>query len=401
MQKLINFLRGSARIEVSGAFPERFVNLCAQRGVAFWGVEWQGEGTVRLTVRGRDRRRLEPLAQRVGCTVSTLSGEGIPFFLSRFRKRYALLIGLALSLSTVCVLSRFILIVEVSGNEQVPTAQIVAELRRQGLRVGSYGPGLDTAELAHQTLLQLPELSWMTINLHGTRAQVLVREGVAKPEMEDESVLGDIVAEAPGIITGLEVLQGDGVVQEGDTVDAGDVLISGTRTLPVPEYSELTPEQLEVRAKGKVYARTWRTLSARIPLQAPVKTYTGQEERRWSLLIFGGRVNFYRNSGISFEQYDKISDTWTARLPGGSVLPISLVRETARAYTAQSAPIDRDAAQALLEGRLEESVIQALGEDGEVVGKDFTAAVADGVLTVTLKAECQEEIGRFVPRAGQ
>ena len=401
MGTLINFFRGSVRIEVTGAFPERFVNLCAQQRVAFWGVEWQGEGTVRLTVRGRDRRRLEALAQRVMCTVSTLSGEGLPFFLGRFRRRYALLIGLALSLSAVCVLSRFVLIVEVTGNEQVPTAQIVAELRRQGLRVGSYGPGLDTAELSHQALLQLPELSWMTINLHGTRAQVLVREGVAKPEIEDESELGDIVAEAPGIITGLEVLQGDGVVKEGDTVDAGDVLISGTRTLPVPEYSELTPEQLDVRAKGRVYARTWRTLTAQIPLQAQVKDYTGQEERRWSLLILGGRLNFYGNSGISFDQYDKISDTWTAHLPGGGALPLTLVRETARAYATQSVPIDQEAAQTMLEARLEEAVLEALGEDGELVGKDFTAAVADGVLTVTLKAECREEIGRFVPRAGQ
>lgn len=397
MQKLINFFRGSVRVEVKGAFPERFLNLCAQQRVAFWGVEWLGEGAVRLTVAGRDRRRLAPLAERVMCTVDTLSGEGIPFFLGRFRRRYALLIGLALSLSAVCVLSQFVLWVEVSGNQEVPTAQILAELHRQGLRVGTYGPGLDTGQLAHEALLQLPGLSWMTINLHGTRAEVLVREGVAKPEIEDESILGDIVAEAPGIVTGMEVLQGDGVVAEGDTVDTGDVLISGTRTLPVPQYSELEPGQMQVRAKGRVYARTWRTLTAQIPLQAQVKQYTGQEQRRWSLLFLGSRVNFYGNSGISFPQYDKISDTWTASLPGGQALPLSLVRETVRGYTCATAEIDRQAAQAMLEQRLEGELIQALGEDGELVNRTATAVVSGGVLTVTLKAECREEIGRFVP----
>ena len=46
LQKLINCLRGSVRLEVSGAFPERFVNLCAQRGIPFWGMEWLDANTL-------------------------------------------------------------------------------------------------------------------------------------------------------------------------------------------------------------------------------------------------------------------------------------------------------------------------------------------------------------------
>ena len=39
--RLVNALRGSVRLEVEGAFPERFLNLCAQRGILFWNVEWK------------------------------------------------------------------------------------------------------------------------------------------------------------------------------------------------------------------------------------------------------------------------------------------------------------------------------------------------------------------------
>ena len=39
VRQIVNLLRGSVELEVQGAFPERFLNLCAQRGVAFWGVE--------------------------------------------------------------------------------------------------------------------------------------------------------------------------------------------------------------------------------------------------------------------------------------------------------------------------------------------------------------------------
>ena len=397
---MINGLRGSVRLEVSGAFPERFLNLCAQNGMAFWDVEWLEATRLRLTLTRAGGRAAPELAGRVLCELSRVKTGGVPFFLARFRKRYALLVGLCLSLTAVLVLSRFILIIDVEGNETVPTAQILSELRRQGLRVGVYGPGLDERDLAHEALLQLPDLSWMAINLHGTRAQVLVREAVKKPPAEDGSVVGDVVAESGGIVSHMEVLSGEAVCQEGDTVAAGDVLISGSVKLPGPKYGGgVDLGWSQVRAAGRIYARTWRTLTAQIPLEAQVKQYTGSEETCWSLTFLGVRTVFSRNSGISFPEYDKISRAWTAALPSGRELPLTLKCETVREYVTVPAPIDRAAAQALLEERLELALRAALGV-GEAVSTAFSAAERDGMLRVTLQAECREEIGRFVPAQG-
>ena len=36
MKKLINLLRGYVEILVTGAFPERLLNLCAQNRLKFW-----------------------------------------------------------------------------------------------------------------------------------------------------------------------------------------------------------------------------------------------------------------------------------------------------------------------------------------------------------------------------
>ena len=175
MKRLMNFLRGMADLRVTGLFPERLINLCAQNGVEFWGVEWLDEHTLRLTVRRRHLRQLRELAQRVGCDVSQEGSRGLPDFLIRFRTRYAFLTGLALSLCAVAFLSQFILTVEVKGNERVPTAVILSQLRQLGVRPGVYGPGLDRQQLAQETLREMEELSWVGINLHGTRLEVIVR----------------------------------------------------------------------------------------------------------------------------------------------------------------------------------------------------------------------------------
>ena len=378
LKRMVNALRGSVRLEVSGAFPERFLNLCAQRGIVFWNVEWLEATRLRLTVTRQGSGPARALGDKVLCTVVPAEQSGVPFFLGRFRRRYALLVGLALSLTAVCVLSQFVLTIEVEGNEAVSTAEILTELRRQGLRPGVYGPGLDEGTIS-------------------SAAEVLVREAVPAPEVDDEEQVGSIVARSSGIVTHIEPLSGEALVAQGDTVLAGEVLISGAVTLDAPQYSELENlGQILVRAQGQVFARTWHTMTASIPLEAQVKSYTGEKASRWTLSILGHRIDFFGKSGISFPEYDKITDTWALTLPGGREMPLALSRETCRAYTLAAAPVDADAAERLLEERLLEALRARLG-DGEVVHTSFSSAQRDGRLEVTLQAECTEEIGRFVP----
>ena len=392
-----NALRGRVRLEAEGAFPERLLNLCAQRGVLFWNVEWLEPTRLRFTVTRRGWRAVLPLGERAMCTVTRCGQDGLLSFLGRFRRRYALLAGLVLSLAAVCVLSQFVLTIEVVGNERVPTAVILTELYRQGLRPGAYGPGLDAAELRTRALLRLPELSWMSVNLYGTRAQVLVREATPRPEVVDESRTGDVVAKAGGIVVRMDTLSGEALVKEGDTVLEGETLISGSVVLDAPQYSELPNlGTLRVRAEGEIRARTWRTLEASLPLEAAVKEYTGAEKSRWSVSVLGRSRVFCGNGGISFDKYDKISRVWELTLPGGLELPLAVRREIFREYTSAPATVDRQAAQALLEDRLLAALEEAVGE-GEVVSARYEAREAEGLLTVTLRAECLEEIGRFVP----
>lgn len=395
--RLVNALRGSVRLEVEGAFPERFLNLCAQRGILFWNVEWMETTRLRLTVTRRGSRQAAALGERTLCIVTPAGRKGMPYFLARFKKRYAFWVGMGLSMAAVCVLSSFVLTIEVKGNTNVPTAQILTELRRQGLGIGTFGPGLDERTVGNKVLLQLPQLSWLSINLYGTRAEVLVREAVEAPELVDAQEYGSVVARASGIVTRVEALTGEAVVKVGDTVLEGETLISGTVHLEGPAYSD-KPEigQIQVRASGRVYARTWRTMAAQLPLEAQVKRYTGEEANRWSVTALGRRIDFFGKGGISFDRYDKISHTWTLTLPGGEEMPLAVQRETCRAYELETLAVEPDAAEAMLKERLLEALEEAVGE-GEIVSTEFAVETENGMLTVTLQAECREEIGTFVP----
>lgn len=401
MQKIINFFRGSVLYTVTGAFPERFLNLCAQNAVAFWGLEWLDDHTLRLCFARKDAKKVRTLAEKVMCQAKAARRAGVPFFLAKFRRRYAFLAGLALAVAAVCVLSRFILTIEVTGNRAVSTAVILSELNRQGVRVGAYGPSIDEKVVSQEALLRIPALSWMAVNLHGTRAEVIVREKVPKPDIVDRTVPSHVVSAATGIITHMEVLEGQPLFQEGDTVLAGEILISGVIDVPEPQYADTDLGTRITHAMGNVWARTWRTMEARIPLEAQVKRYTGEEVTRYSLGILDRRLNFYGNSGISLDKYDKITSSHSLTLPGGRVMPLVLRVERYRGYATEPVALDAEAARTLLEERLLERLDGLVGEDGEVLRTDFTVREENGILVVTLLAECREQIGRVVEFEGQ
>lgn len=396
MKKLLHKAQGVVTLTVTGAEPERFLNACAKAGILFWGAEPVDPVTLRLKLHARQRRRAEAIAARLLCEVKADSQQGAPFFLARFRRRYAFLVGMTLSLTAVFLLSQFVLTVEVRGNETVPAAVILSELRRLGVRPGAFGPALDEGAIAQEALISLGDLSWMAVNLHGTRAEVLVREKEPKPELEDTRTPADVVAEATGIITHLEAWQGKALFEEGDTVVAGDVVISGWMPIEPPPYSDLGDlGGRAVRAQGRIEARTWRALSASIPLETAVKEPTGREKTLLSLCVLGKRLNFYGNSGISFPEYDKITQVHTLTLPGGRALPLSLVTQTVREVELLSAPIDAEGAAAMLETALRER-LAVLVEDGQVVSCEVSCVEEGGLLTVRLLAECREEIGQTV-----
>lgn len=392
--RLIHTLRGAVTLTVTGAEPERFLNACAWEGIFFWGAEPVDAVTLRVRVHASRRRQAEAVAARLMCQTEGDGGRGAPFLLLRLRRRYGLLVGMALSLLATLTLSQFLLCVEVEGNRTVPTAVILSELRRLGVRPGAFGPGLDEGAIAQEALTGLTDLSWMAINLNGTRARVLVRERVARPELEDARRPADVVAGATGLLTHVETWQGRALAEEGDTVVAGDVVISGWVPIEPPLYSEVTDlGGRAVRAEGRVEARTWRTLTAAIPTEAMVKSPTGREKTRFSLCVLGKRLNFYRNSGISFAEYDKMTRVYTPTLPGGTELPVSLIRETVREVELFSTGICREGTAAMLKERLRER-LDALLREGEAVKCEFSSVEENGLWKVRLLAECREEIGR-------
>lgn len=397
MRKIVNFLQGSVRIRVSGAFPERFLNLCGTENFRFWDVEQQDRQTFFVTIPRFRLSRAKELAGRAMCTVEEMGAFGLPAFLFRFRSRYALLAGLFLAIFGAAVLSQFILVVDVTGNSTLPDSVILTELESLGFGIGTYGPGVDRRSLSNEALLRLRGLSFLSINISGVYAQVVVREATAPPELEDRWEATDIVASTDGVIVDVDPIIGQPTVEEGDAVLAGEVLISSLENYESGDGTGQVLSSSQVRAEGQVWAMTNRTLRAATPLEAQAKEATGQKKTVYALKFLKHTIKFYQNSSISALTCDKIKNTYALTLPGGTVLPLAWEVTDLVEYETASAAIDQDSAEAYLKNQLDLRLAALIGDDGQVMSRDLTYQEQDGVLTATLKASCLEQIGQAVP----
>ena len=138
MDRAARLLRGTLRVRVESAFPERVLNLCGAHGIAFSDLRWESVSALSFTVRAAERKKLERLLAPLDAALTVERAAGAPFFLRRFRRRYTLLAGLALMLTLVFANSFFIWDFEVSGSETVPAEKILRVLEKQGLRRGSF-----------------------------------------------------------------------------------------------------------------------------------------------------------------------------------------------------------------------------------------------------------------------
>ena len=140
MRTLLTWLFGFVTARMVGSEPEALLNQCAQQGLTLWKMERLDPVTLLVKVPAIQWRRVEALAERMGCQAEDVQRRGVPYFLGRFRRRYGLLVGLVLCLLLFGVGSRTILTFDVTGNETVSAQEILGQLRLCGVSVGTYGP---------------------------------------------------------------------------------------------------------------------------------------------------------------------------------------------------------------------------------------------------------------------
>ena len=388
MGRLADRIRGEARVELFGVSPEAVINRSAGAGLTLRRVNAVDGQTIRCTVDEKELETLRALARRCQCELRLLSLRGGSRDRQLLRRRVWLPLTALVMAALLLVSSLFVWDVEIYGADGLSRGRILRALADAGVERGCFWPALSADLVRSRALAELPELSWLTVNVNGSRAVVLAEPREKKPEIYRESEACSLAASRSGIVRRVSVLNGRALVQPGQAVQEGESLIGG-------RLDSLTGPERFVRARGEIWADTWYERTAVCPPPAHGKGPSAGKSRRIGLKIGDRSIFFYGKSRKTLDGYDTIVHEYDLGLDGLFALPVSLLCETC----VRRAPADAPAAdtQAMRE-RLRAGLLESI--DGEIVSLSFSEIKKDGAVYVTLRARCFENIAKRI-QAGE
>ena len=389
-RKVVNYLRGEAEVRCCSAAPERVLNLCSVHDIPFWNVVWEDAAHIRFHTTTYGRRELQHVMDAAAVEVEEVSASGAPVMLRRLRRRYVLLASAVLALLWLWCGANIVLSFSISGNDRVSDTEILRALERNGVTIGTRALEIEQENLRNHVLLELHELSWLSVNVRGCTAHVQVVERERPPRIIDPKKYVNVVATKTGLVTDIVALNGKTCVAEGEMVEEGQLLLSGVSDGRFGGVRFM-------HAQGEIWGRTWYTLTARVPLTVTEQVGEGKENHHFSLIVGKKRINFYGRGSILTTGCDRIATYHSLKLPFGGELPLGLCHEKIVQYDVQT--VTRTEAAALDEGKLAllQRLTAQLTEEGRVTWTTFTHRTEGDTLLMTLQAECLEQLGKEVP----
>lgn len=392
--RFFELLSGTVTLTVHTGHPEQLLNLAMARGVHIFDIAYRPEG-VRFKLRVSALAAMESMAEEFGFELEYHGVAGMPVYKRVFRQRLGFVAGMVFFLIALWLMAAGVWSIEVTGNEQVDAERIIASAARHGLCRGAMRWEFDRKQVEEGVLRDIPQLSYLEIRQRGVQAEIMVVEKVLPGE--DERSPAHVVARRDGVIAEVLTLAGAPLVTPGQTVVAGQVLISGiimpTVSERVVQTRPLPTEPQIVRARGVVRARVWYEGYGECARWRQDYGYTGEErrrlyavngERRWCL--WGGR-------GEEFALADSVVRRLALPFSGGK-LALELEREREQSVQAQSLS-EREAFEVAREIAIDQ-LRQYCSEVGEVRASsiDLLSEPDAEVVKVKLVIEVLEEIGR-------
>lgn len=315
----VRWHKGWVEFRAVGKFPERFLNVSAKNGVHVWNA-CPCDGGVTGCMAVSDYRRIRKTAKKARVRTRVTRRHGLPFWISRYRVRLGLPVGAAIGMVLLIVLSGFVWTEKVTGAQTVSETKILRTVQEKGIGVGTFKGSVDVRKTEREVLLEMPELSWISVNILGSHAEIEVREKAKKPKVPDLQEYGNIKASRDGVVTAIKVRQGSTKVKKGSGVSEGDLLVSG-----MMQTKRNTTRFLG--ADADIYADVHSNLELKLPQSSQYYSITENKTDRCCLWMLGVPVP----ASLSFQAYPDAAYTYRGDCftLGGVKLPLRMLTRSA------------------------------------------------------------------------
>ena len=384
---LLRLIFGYVRIEVEGYYIERFINICQNKKILIWNLKREKGVKLYLNIGIKDFKKLKNIARKTNCKIKISKKKGIPFILHRYKKRKIFAIFLIIIAFAIYTSSKYVWNIEVQVEDNLQIEQIEEDLADLGLRKGVRKSKIETDKLINELRLKRNDISWIGIDLKGTNVIVKAVKADEKPDLLDNSDYCNIVASKSGVITKIIAQNGTAVVNVGDEVNEGDILIAG---------------YMEGKYTDKRYVHSLGVVQAKIKYQKSEKFYlnqenlrdTGNEEKKIQIKFNNFQINFYKTLS-KFKIYDTIYTEKNLKIFSNFYLPISIVEITNKEQVKETQKYSKEEVIELGKEKLSKAIEEDIANKENILGVTVDTEEQEDFVEVCVTYEVLENIESY------
>lgn len=389
IEALIRYWKGYVQIRIEGDSPERFLNLCRYHNLILWNLHYEESG-VTCFLFLKDFRKLKSLIRKSGVRVLVIKRRGMPFFVGRNKKRKAAYISACLSFIGIYILSLFLWDIRFEGNIHYTDDVLMQFLNQKGYVHGMKLSDITCEELEKEIRSAYNDINWVSAMIEGTRLVVKIKEnaGVLEESEQKEKPPGDLVADKDGTVVAVITREGTPLVHAGDSVQAGDVLVSGKVELK-NDAGEVENTHL-VQADADVIIEYQDTYEDQFPLLHEVRQYT-DETIHYFLQFFDRRFQIMPTKRE--ENMEIYTERNQIHLFSNFYIPVYYGTSTVRTYEVAEAAYSEEEARTLAEKNWEQYLTEQTKRGADVVWSSVAISVEEGQCIASGTLTVREKIG--------
>jgi len=406
----MQYVKGYVSIKVWGYSTERFLNLCGNHDILVWDIENHGDYyTMKVSVKGFFA--LKTLLKKTGTRASVLERHGLPFFVPKIRRRKIFAAGLILCLFFWLFTARYIWDIQIEGNYSLTDDILLDYLESQGIHTAMEKENVQIEKLEMQLREEYDMITWASLKIEGTTLIIQIRENeVPEYDSSGQSSLNDgehadspaggkdIVAAKDGVIVYMITRKGTPEVAVGDTVEKGQLLVSGA----VPVYNDDTTvrKYQYYEADADILIAYDKSLFVEKQTVYQDKEYSGREKK---ILLFGFQDKEWNLSAgkIPYEIYDISGEKKQVQLLDHLSLPVFYGTKYAKEYTLVEKEHTEEEMQQIMQAEWDK-ILQTLEEKGvQITRKNVTINKGNDKWILNIKMQLVEEAVSIVNNTTQ
>ncbi len=393
----VQYIRGYVTIKVWGYSTERLLNLCGNHNILVWDIVNHGEyDTMNISVRGFFA--LKPLLKKTGTRAAVLGKYGLPFFMSKMQKRKVFVAGLLCCLVFWMLTARYIWNIEIEGNYVLTDDVLLDYLEENKIRVSMKKNELQIEELEKALREKYDVITWTSVQLKGTTLLISIKENempvYEQNDQTDTEKGTDLIAARSGTVSYIITRSGVPQVALGDTVEKGDVLVSGA----VPVYNEDTTVRKYqfTESDADILLRYTESVSVKRDILYEEKKYSGRQKK---MVMFGINDKEWniRLGKIPYEEYDISGEKKQVRLLDRLYLPLFYGTKTIQEYEMVRQKYTEEEMNAAMQEEWNK-IISTLEEKGvQITEKNVTIKKNDDNWVLNAHMQLEEAAVQSVP----